>query len=141
LWHLPSDGLLDEGLVVPTGAPAIHAGVDHGGLEILMPENLLDAFKITRVSVEHDLGCEMPKLMGRERDAGPPFRIRHDQVSDGALRLGGTVGMDEEPRGTMSDVRRGETLAILNQHLREMGRNIEPNHALVLDLLRVQLKG
>jgi len=140
LRHLPSDGLLDENLVVPVGAPAIHAGVGQGRLEILMPENLLDAFKITGVGVEHDLGCEMPELMGRERDAGPAFRVRPDQVGDGALRLGSTAGMDEEPRWTISDVRRGDTLAIFDKNLREMRRNVEPDHALVLDLFRIQFK-
>jgi len=60
--------------MMPSGPPGVDAGINQSGLLILVSKDLLHPFKITWISVQNDLSCEMPKLMRRQNDAGTSMK-------------------------------------------------------------------
>ena len=90
-----------------------------------MSEKLFDGFVFSRVEIEYNLRAQVPKLVRREHDTGAPSQIAHNQACHSRLILRRAVGIHEEPCRAMADDFRREAITILNQHLCNMGRNVE----------------
>ena len=83
----------------------------------------------------------MPELMWRDNDSCLFASIFLDQVSHRLLAFGSTVHIHEHTGRTMSDMLGRDVVSIFHQHLCQMRWDVEPNRALVLDCLGIQLKG
>src|SRR5262249_48771740 len=99
----------------------------HRGLETRVSEKLSDGFETSRVGIQDNLCAQVPKLVRRDRDTSAPFERGHDQRRHGPTSLWRAVDIDEQPCGAVTDDPRREAIAILDQHLRDSGWNIERN--------------
>ena len=94
-------------------------------LMLSMSEKLSDGLEFSRFGIEDDLSAQVSKLVRSEHDTGAFSQIAHDQTRHSRLVLWRAVDIHEQPGGTMTDDFRREAIAIFNQHLGDMGRNIE----------------
>ena len=102
--------------------------------DALVPEQLLDALEISRVGVEHIFRGQVPELVRRDNDPGPPAGVGANEIAHSGLAFGSTVQIDKQPPGAVANMLRCDPIAVFAEHLRQMGRNIEAEVVIVLDL-------
>jgi hypothetical protein len=70
--HLRCHCLVYQRLVVTSGPSGVDARVDHRAPQALVPEQVFDARKISRVGVEHIFRGQVSELVRRDNDPCPP---------------------------------------------------------------------
>src|SRR5712672_70121 len=117
---------LNDTLMMACGAPCIDAGVEiDGRLAILVPKQLADSLEVTGLGIQHDLGAQVSKLMGRQNNSRSPRKVALDEPSHRRLALGSPIDIHKNTFGTMANYFRRDAVAVFDQHLGDVRRNVE----------------
>ena len=116
-----------------TGATGIDPGVEvDRRLDALVAEELPDDLIRSGVAVEDYLSGKVSEGMRVELDADMAFDGFLNQRAHARSKLAAAIAIDEDMRRPMAEKLRGKDVAKLDQHLGNMGGNIERDRHSVL---------